>query len=770
MTAGPAPAPPPPARRLRLEVRGRVQGVGFRPFVWRLARGLGLAGRVANTAQGVAIEVEGPEPALADFRRRLTADAPAMTRIEAVAATARPPEGGAGFEIQASDRAGARTVAATPDIATCPACLAEIRDPAARRYRYPFTNCTDCGPRYSILRRLPYDRANTTMAGFAMCPACRAEYDDPGDRRFHAQPIACPECGPRLTLRAADGREIAAEDAALAAAASALAEGRILALKGLGGYQLLADARDAGAVAALRARKRRPDKPFALMAADLAMARALGIATRMEADLLATPEGPIVLMRRRTDAGALAVAEAVAPGTPLLGVMLPTTPLHHLLADAVGFPLVATSGNRADEPMATDPDAARARLAGIADLFLDHDRPIARPVDDSVVRVIAGAATVLRRGRGYAPDVLPLAHGGPALLAHGGHLKAAAAVAAEGRVVLGPHIGDLDTPEARAAYADSIADLAALHDPAPEIGVCDGHPDYASTRLARARFGRTVAVPHHLAHIAACLAEHDCAGPVLGVAWDGTGDGGDGTVWGGEFLTVAGTDWRRTAHLRPFRLPGGEAAAREPRRAALGLLYALDGAAALAEDGPLAAAFDGSARGLLAAALARGVNAPWTTSAGRLFDGVAALLGLGDRASFEGQAAAALEHAADGAAVERPYDLPLTADTPAVLDWGPLVRAVRADAAAGVAVAEIAAGFHAALARAIVAVARRAGARRVALTGGCFQNRRLTERATDELTAAGIEVLRHRRVPPNDGGLALGQAAWAARLLAEEAG
>lgn len=782
-------APTSATARLAVEVCGAVQGVGFRPFVHRLARELDLAGRVINDSRGVRLEIEGRRDAIERFRVRLRAAAPRAAVIESITEHWLEPTGESGFEIRESDAAAEKSVAVLPDLATCPACLAEVLAPSARRHGYPFTNCTDCGPRFSILLDLPWDRPSTSMRGFEMCPDCRAEYEDPDDRRFHAQPIACPRCGPRLELATADGRFVAEGASALAAAVGTIAEGGIVALKGVGGFQLLVDARDEEAVARLRARKHRPTKPLAVMVADLDAARRLARVGAVEAELLTSAAAPIVLLCRRPDAG---LADAVAPGNPFVGVLLPASPLHHLLARALGFPVVATSGNLSDEPIAIDDAEARRRLGGIADLFLGHDRPIARHVDDSVARVVLGAPQIVRRARGWAPLPVPVATGGPTVLAVGAHQKDAVALALGPRVFLSQHVGDLETPEARAAFERVAIDFVRIWDAEPAAIAHDLHPDYPSTRWAVAasaaaaglyeRAGREaralarVAVQHHHAHLASALTEHGAAGPALAFTWDGTGFGPDGTVWGGEVLLGDAAGFERVARLRPFPLPGGEAAIREPWRVALALLAELEGPESAAGHWALAHTGIGEAeRRGVARLLERGVRSPLTSSAGRLFDGVAALAGLAARSSFEGEAAMALEFAAGTAsgAGNGGFDLIETPAPPALapfqrpraelleLDWRPLVAALVAARAAGAGATEIAARFHAALARAAVALARRFVVRRVALTGGCFQNLRLTSELAAHLGAAGREVLIHRRVPANDGGIALGQAAVA---------
>lgn len=754
-----------PRERLRVAIRGAVQGVGFRPYVHRLASELGLDGWVRNDAAGVLIEAEGPPERLRGFLVRLPLEKPRLSVITSLEPAFLPAEGLAGFSIRES-LGGPRTAFVLPDVATCPECLAELRDPRARRFRYPFTNCTHCGPRDSIVESLPYDRPNTTMRRFGMCRACRAEYEDPRDRRFHAQPIACPDCGPQVELWDARGLVLARRDGALLAAARALAEGRVLAVKGIGGFQLWCDAGRAAPVRALRARKRRREKPFALMVPSLAAARALALVSPLEARLLASPESPIVLLDRRPLAR---VAAEVAPGMSTLGLMLPYSPLHHLLLESFPFPVVATSGNLSEEPMATDERAALEDLGGIADLFLVHDRPIARPVDDSVATVVEGRELILRRARGYAPLPLTLGADLPRVLAVGGHQKAAVAAAVGREVFLSPHIGDLATERSLGAFRAAIARFSQIHGFAPEAVACDAHPDYASTRHARSLGLPVVAVQHHRAHALSCLADNGAAPPALAVVWDGSGWGGDGTVWGGEFLRVTEDACERFARLREFRLPGGEAAVREPRRAALGLLHTLEGRAAWSSALAPVASFSPSDLDVLGQALERGLNSPFTTSIGRLFDAVAALAGLRQEANFEGQAAMELEGAAGDALGAEPYPTALREDAGLIVDWEPLLRALLVDLAKRVPAPVVAARFHAGLIEAIAAVAARAGEKRVALTGGCFQNRRLLRAAIRRLRADGFTPLWHQRVPPNDGGLALGQAVAAAAALRAEA-
>ena len=773
-------------------MRGAVQGVGFRPFVYRLATELGLSGWVLNDVRGVEVEVEGTAPSLEAFLARLRADAPPRAVVRSVHASWLEPAGFASFEIRRSTGGGEKSVAVLPDLATCDDCLAELDDPSDRRFRYPFLNCTNCGPRFTIVRALPYDRPSTTMSGFPLCGACRREYEEPRDRRFHAQPTACAACGPRLALWDPCGATLADGDEALDAAARALLRGEVVAVKGLGGFHLCCDARNEAAVARLRAGKVRREKPLALMVKDVAAARALCEVSAAAERWLLSPEAPILLLPRLDPASApVVVARNVAPESTRLGVMLPSTPLHHLLLAAVDAPLVATSGNLSDEPIAIDEREALARLGGMAGLFLVHDRPVERHADDSVGWLFDEELHLLRRARGFAPLPVPVATRLPTTLAVGAHLKNVVGLGLGSEVVLSQHLGDLETPEALAAFERVIADLLRLWEAAPVAIAHDLHPDYLSTRWARRAAGgdesegalppalraagregrlRLVPVQHHHAHLASCLVENEAEGPALGVTWDGTGYGTDGTVWGGEFLLGDAAGFRRVASLRPFRLPGGDAAVKEPRRPALALLLELFGDAALArQDLAPVAAFSETERELLARMLATGTRSPVTTSAGRLFDAVAALLGLHPKAGFEGQAAMALEALADlderGA-----YPFPLVAPSrdgaPATLDWGPLLLAFLADGDRGVEAPTRSARFHNALVDGIAAVARSAGSRRIALSGGCFQNRLLLERTRARLAADGFTVLTHRLVPPNDGGIALGQVLVAAAALA----
>lgn len=743
--------------RLRVTIRGAVQGVGFRPFIYRLASGMGLTGWINNTLQGVSIEVEGIQEQLETFLLRIEREKPPRAFIQSLEPSFLDPAGYSDFTILHSNASGAATVVVAPDIATCPDCVREISTPGERRYRYPFTNCTNCGPRFSIIEALPYDRPNTSMKAFTMCSACRAEYDDPLDRRFHAQPIACPVCGPHLELWDRKGLLLAGHDAGLLAAADAVRQGQIVAIKGLGGFQLLVDARNHQAIQHLRDRKHREEKPLALMYPSLEAAAQDCEIADLEARLLTSPEAPIVLLRKI--AGESDIAPAVAPGNPSLGVMLPYTPLHHLLMADLGFPVVATSGNLSDEPICIDEREALERLGGIAELFLVHNRPIIRHVDDSIVCIMMGREMVLRRARGYAPLPICLKHPLRASQAVGAHLKNAVAFANGQDVIISQHIGDLETEPAYEAFRLVTDDLKRLYALSPAAIACDVHPDYLSTRYAGETGLPLVSVQHHLAHVLACMAENELDGPVIGVSWDGTGYGLDGTIWGGEFLLVEDEQVTRIAHFRPFPLPGGDKAVKEPRRTALGILYSLYGDRALqrADLAPLKA-FTSQELAILRTMLSRNINCPLTTSVGRLFDAAAAIAGLCQRIRFEGQAAMALEFALHGIETDDTYPFPLTISSPsAILDWSLLVEKVIYDVLQGVPVGMISVKFHNALIDAILAVARHANIEKVVLTGGCFQNRYLTEHAVTRLQAAGFRPYWHQRVPPNDGGIALGQ-------------
>ena len=762
--------------RRAIRVRGAVQGVGFRPFVWRLARDLALAGEVRNDGEGVAIDVEGPREVIDTFARRVRSDAPRLARVDAVECLeAGAARGASGFVIGAS-RAGAVTTGIPPDVAVCDECLRELFDPADRRYRHPFVNCTQCGPRYTITRRLPYDRPGTSMAHFALCRECAAEYGDPASRRFHAQPNACAACGPSLRLLAADGTPLAVEDV-IAAALARVRRGEILAIKGLGGYHLACDARNAAAVARLRARKHREEKPFAVMVANIASAATLALVDAAARPVLASRERPIALLRKRP--GSDAAFPGVAPGIAWLGVMLPYTPLQYLLFhEAAGRPagtawldppqplvLVMTSANPGGEPLVIDEAEALRRLAGIADALVVHDRGIEVRCDDSVVRPGSGAPAFIRRARGYTPQPIPLADDGPPVLALGAWLKNTVCVTRGREAFLSQHVGDLDNAATCEALEGTALHLLDVLQVQPELVAHDLHPDFHSTRfaaeLAREHGVPLVSVQHHHAHIAAVLAEHGRQGPALGLALDGVGLGLDGTAWGGELLHVDANGMRRLGHLRPLALPGGDRAAHEPWRMAAAALHALGRAH------EIVARFAQPAAPTVARMLASRLNSPETSSAGRWFDAAAGLLGVRDVAAYEGQAAMLLEGLADRHGPVAPLETGWSLRADGVLDLLPLlaVLADGRDAARGAAL------FHATLVAAladwVIAAAGREDVPLVVCGGGCFMNAILARELRVRLERQGLEVLEARQAPPNDGGIALGQA-WVARALHEK--
>jgi hydrogenase maturation protein HypF len=740
----------PVTQRLRISLHGAVQGVGFRPFVYRLATEMALTGWVLNSSAGLVVEVEGAPDQLKIFEQRIESERPKAAVVTVRESAWLAPEGFLGFEILASDTDSGKSVNVLPDLATCPDCREELFDPANRRFEYPFTNCTNCGPRYTIVVDIPYDRPNTTMREFVLCPTCRDEYENPTNRRFHAQPNACPLCGPKL-------------DGTIEDAAEALLQGEIVALKGIGGFQLLVDARQPDAVARLRERKHREEKPFALMMPSLEVARQYCEISPAEVQLLESQAAPIVLLQPKKDTD---IACNVAHCSPYLGVMLPYSPLHHLLMQECRFPVIATSGNRSDEPIAISNQEATVRLKDIADHFLMHNRPIVRPCDDSVVRLTRGRVGILRRARGYAPLGIRLPKSLPRVLALGGHLKNTVAIAVGQDVFVSQHIGDLDTLEARGAFERAITDLCRLYNFKPEAVACDLHPDYASTQWAERSGLPLIRVQHHQAHVAACAAENNLEGPYLGVAWDGTGYGLDGAIWGGEFFRVEGNEYQRVAHLRAFGLPGGDTAVREGWRSAASLMFEVFGPElpepelGLPHVSPpfreMGIRTPEAGKQRLAHAQVRdmlkhGINVVPTTSVGRLFDAVASITGVAEQNRFEGQAAMLLENEIGDLHTEEAY--PLSGG-----DWGALIEALTADRRKHVAGPLMAARFHNALVAWLVEVASGSGMRRVVLSGGVFQNRYLTERAAITLEARGFEVFTHHQVPPNDGGIALGQA------------
>jgi hydrogenase maturation protein HypF len=737
--------------RREIRIRGVVQGVGFRPFVFKLARRLGLAGYVLNSSAGVVAEAEGACDALDCFVERLRSEAPPLARIEEMLVAEMDPVGGRDFVIRESRAQEGEFVLVSADVATCPDCYRDFTDPANRRFGYAFTNCTNCGPRYTIIRDIPYDRPNTTMAGFHMCRACQAEYDDPGNRRFHAQPNACAECGPQLS-------------APISEAQRRLSEGEIVAIRGLGGFHLACDPRNDGAVRRLRERKRRSDKPFALMARDVAAVEAFCVVSDDDRRALVGTRCPIVVLPRRGDAG---ISAAVAPGNNTIGVMLPYTPLHHLLFTGAAYDaLVMTSGNLSEEPIVTANEEALERLGPLADWFLLHNREIYMRADDSVVRTFEGAERVLRRSRGFVPQAIDLGMEVAEIVACGGELKNTFCLSKGRYAVLSQHIGDMENYETLVFFEETLANLKKLFRVEPRAVAHDLHPAYLSTQYAlRVPDLEKIGVQHHHAHVASCMAENGLRGKVIGVALDGTGYGTDGKIWGGEFLVADYGGFERRAHLRYVPLAGGDAAVRQPWRPALAYLADTFGGAAEFPELAIWREVPESQRKLVRSMIAHGVNSIETSSCGRLFDAVASLIGLRQQINFEGQAAIELETiAADG--VVDAYPFGLDGDS---VDFRPAIEGIVAEVRKGARAEAIAARFHNTVAAAIVEVCRRLRAEeklnRVCLSGGTFQNMKLLARTLAGLRRLEFEVFIHAQVPPNDGGIALGQAVVATEIL-----
>lgn len=763
-----------PMIRRSYKINGIVQGVGFRPFVYRLANELEFSGWVRNSPAGVEIEIQGTKKSLLAFEHALYNDAPPLAVISSISTDDIPSIAEVSFRILPSSD-GKSDIQIAPDSSICADCLRELFDSADRRYRYPFITCTNCGPRYSIITGIPYDRPKTTMAVFPLCPDCLSEYSDPLNRRFHAQPIACHACGPQVSLLSSTGDEIEVRDSAVSQAIQLLKDGSILAIKGIGGYHLAVDACNHDAVRKLRERKKRDEKPFAVMAPNLEAARKLALMDDMEERLLTSPEAPIVIVRKRQNT---LLSTLIAPNNDWLGLMLPYAPLHHLLFSSHPSPLiphpsftalVMTSGNISDEPVAFEDDDALLRLADIADNFLIHDRPIYIRSDDSVMRVFQGRPLFYRRARGYAPRAVKLPFSLPPMLATGAELKSAICLANGDRAVLSQHIGDLKNDSTNNSFIHTISHLSEVMEIRPQLIACDLHPDYLSSRFAEESGLPLVKVQHHHAHMASCMAENGLDGEVIGVVFDGTGYGADGAVWGGEFLVGGYDTYRRTAHFRETPLPGGDAAVTEPWRMAMSYLYQAYGEAAFTMDHPVARQLTDMEQGLFAGMLRRGINSPLTSSCGRLFDAVAALLNLRHKVSYDGQAAIELEAIAETALDEGSYSYKILfhADAPSQLDFSPMFPDILADIDAALQSAVIARRFHVTVASAAtdicLHIADSTGLDRVILSGGVFQNRLLSEMVYTSMTKNGLQVFTHRLVPPNDGGIALGQAAIAGR-------
>lgn len=753
--------------RRRHSIRGIVQGVGFRPFVYRLATGLGLTGWVRNTPAGLEIEVQGTAAALDTFGTALLNDLPPLAQVTGHISTDMAAADGNSFTILPSGT-GTADIRIAPDSALCADCLEELFDPGNRRHRYPFITCTNCGPRYSIITGTPYDRPATTMGGFDLCPECLEEYRNPLDRRFHAQPIACHNCGPQVSLLTASGEKDAERDLAVTKAVEYLKHGNIVAIKGIGGFHLAVDACNHDAVALLRQRKKRDEKPFAVMAASLAAAREMTLMDDMEERLLVSTEAPIVIVRKNP---ATLVSPLIAPGNGWLGVMLPYAPLHHLIMRGNFAALVMTSGNISDEPVAYENNEALQHLSGIADYFLLHDRPIHIRSDDSVIRVFQGRPLFYRRARGFAPRAITLPFQLSPLLATGAELKNTICLAFGNQAVLSQHIGDLKNISTSDSFSHTIKHLSEILSTTPERIASDLHPDYISTNFAENSGLQRSGIQHHHAHMASCMAENGLVGEVIGIIFDGTGYGIDGTIWGGEFLTGGYEDFRRAAHFRPTPMPGGDAAVMEPWRMAMSYLYQSMGENAFSVRHPIARILSDVERTLFSQMLRRGLNSPLTSSCGRLFDAVAALLNIRHKVSYDGQAAIELEALAEKACSSASdvyrYELVLQVDSPIVVDFSQMFTGLLADLETGEHKSLIASRFHRTVATAATDICHRiacsTGIDNIVLSGGVFQNRLLSEMIYTELRGMGFRVFTHRLVPPNDGGIALGQAVAAGR-------
>lgn len=769
-------------RRTRILISGAVQGVGFRPFIYRLAKSLGLAGFVLNNEEGVKIEVEGDNFLVSQFLKRLELEKPPRSIVTDIKIADIPILGEREFIITHSVSDGEKEVSVLPDIATCSDCLSEIFDPSNRRYLYPFTNCVNCGPRFSIIESVPYDRKNTSMRDFEMCSECAAEYENPLDRRYHAQPVACPRCGPHVELLNCNGSVLAKHHEGILLTARAVLDGKIVALKGLGGFQLVVLAGNNDAVVRLRQLKHREEKPFALMFPDIESVRCVCHVNQKEQELLCSPEAPIVLLRKRDNVDFQSmVALQVAPKNPYLGIMLPYTPLHHILMRLINKPIVATSGNISDEPICIDNQEALQRLGKIADLFLVHNRRIVRHVDDSVAGVINDEVFIYRRARGYAPLPVQIPLETKPALAFGAHLKNTVCFGFGNKAFISQHIGDLETLEAFRCFKKSSIDLPELYEKQPEVVVCDLHPDYLSTKHAEETGFPVIRVQHHYAHILSCMAENRLHPPVLGVAWDGTGYGTDGTIWGGEFLKVTESGFERVAHLKPFLLAGGDFASRECRRSAIGVLYEIYGDQLLKQNNISSInAFKEYELQNIVNLLKSGKGCVKTTSIGRLFDAVSSILGIRQYSVYEGQGAMELEFSIGNVETDEEYPFLLACPDGGcynsemrspkesekklivMLDWTPLLKSIIEDYNNGICISKISAKFHNTVVKFIIEVARIIGEQRIVLSGGCFQNRYLTERAIKKLTECGFVVYRHKLIPCNDGGISLGQIMAAA--------
>lgn len=743
-------------QRKRFNLQGIVQGVGLRPFVFNLAKALHLTGWIGNTNDGAAIEVQGDAEAVNLFRKDLVRLKPKNALFASILEQNLPLKAEPGFSIKESETTQSPAPFILPDLSICDACFKEMLTPGNRRYRYPFINCVDCGPRFSIIEKLPYDRAHTTMKDFKLCEDCRREYNDTNDRRFHAEPIACPVCGPELALWDPKGGVLAKKDEALKLACSFVKSGAILAFKGVGGFQLIVDAANATSIQKLRERKKRKDKPFALMYLNLEKVQEHAFVSKTEENLLRSLKAPIVLLKAKSPP-----APNISPQNPYLGVMLPASALHMLFMQEFNSCVVATSGNRSEEPICREEYEALHCLQGIADYFLVHNRPIKRAIDDSVVHVVAGKQQMLRRARGYASIPLSTHLSFPPSLAVGGHLKNTVAVGKGNLIYLSQHIGDLGTEKAAKTFQKEINTLLDFFQIDPEVVVSDCHPDYASTQFAQDFKKRPITFQHHAAHVYSCMAEHQAKPPLLGVSWDGTGWGLDGSIWGGEFIVVnADYSWKREATFKPFRIPGSKRAIREPHLSLIGLLYEMHGGNLFAEKKfDVVASLPSFDRHNLSRILASGYQCPLSTSVGRIFDAVSALLLPHINVTFEGQAAMALEFISEksSATAYYPFHVMEKNNEPAVIDWIPMLQAILQELHDKIPAEDIGKKFHNTLAEMIVAMAKGFKIPTVLLTGGVFQNRLLTKSAIKALSNAHFTPLWHQEIPPNDGGLALGQ-------------
>ena len=752
-------------KRLLISIKGAVQGVGFRPFIYRLAKQLYLNGYVINSNSGVTIEAESSEDNLREFITKIETEKPPHAKVISLEYSFLDPSGFSSFEIRQSEDNGEISALILPDITVCEDCLNEMLDPGNRRYLYPFINCTNCGPRFSIIEKIPYDRPNTSMKIFEMCDECRKEYENPEDRRFHAQPIACAKCGPHLELWDYEGKTIICNHEALKETAAQIKEGMIIGLKGLGGFQLIVDARNDSAVSKLREKKHRDEKPFALMFPNLEMVKTVCGVSEVELSILKSPESPIVLLKRKCESDKVPIiSRLAAPGNPYLGIMLPYTPLHYLLMRELNFPIVATSGNLSEESMCIDENEALSRLKAIADFYLVHNRPIVRHVDDSIIKSVNNRRMILRRARGYAPLPLQInknqiANEDEVVLAVGGHLKNTIAIKKGENIFISQHIGDLSTNESFSTFKKTIKDFEEMYLAEPKVIVTDMHPEYLSTKYAGTRNIKLSEVQHHYAHIAACRLENQIEGEALGVSWDGTGYGLDKTIWGGEFFHSNDSDYKHVAQFRKFMLPGGESAIKEPRRTACGVLYAM-------YNGNL---FDHAPKSfrdnfleneilIIRKLLSRKINSPQTSSVGRLFDAVSSLLNICNVSNYEGQAAMALEFAADEHE-NGEYPFIVSEKEILIINWQPMIENIITEINNNISTSIISARFHNTLAKIILLVANKLKFKKVILSGGCFQNAYLTEKTIRLLEANDFEVYWHQRIPPNDGGISVGQIA-----------